>query len=173
VFSSSVGRSDLDSTHLPHLFTQLLPLECIHLDVAVDQQNQLLHYLADLFETYSKHTSPNSPLNSRHIYQQLFEREQLASTALGNQVALPHGRIKHLQQPMCAFIRLVTPLPYDAPDSLPIRYIFSLLVPEHANQHHLDLLAEIAYLLSDDEARLQFQQAKSAQALKAWLATWQ
>ena len=39
---------------------------------------------------------------------------------------------------------------FDAPDGRPVDILFVLLVPEEANQEHLDILAGLAGLLSDD-----------------------
>lgn len=85
----------------------------------------------------------------------LWEREQLASTALGMGVALPHARIKSLQELRAAYLRLAPPLPFDAPDDRPVSDVFVLLVPERANEQHLQLLAWVAQCFSDPAWREQ------------------
>src|SRR5690625_2071562 len=92
------------------------------------------------------------------VFDSLISRERLGSTALGHQVAVPHGRIKDLKDPIGAFMRLSEPIRFDISDGRTANLLFFLLVPEHATQIHLDLLAEIAQLMSDSSLREQLQQ---------------
>ena len=87
------------------------------------------------------------------ITDSLFARERLGSTGLGHGVAIPHGRIKGLKSPLAAVLRVQAPLPFDSPDDEPVQLLVFLLVPEAATQRHLEILSEIAELLSDRELR--------------------
>ena len=91
--------------------------------------------------------------NRTLITDSLFSRERLGSTGLGHGVAIPHGRIKGLKAPLAAVFQLRNPIGFDAPDQLPVRLLIFLLVPEAATQKHLEILAEIAQLLSDADIR--------------------
>ena len=66
------------------------------------------------------------------VTDSLFARERLGSTGLGHGVAIPHGRIKGLKQPMAAVFQLYSPIPFDAPDEAPVLLMICLLVPEAA-----------------------------------------
>jgi len=68
-------------------------------------------------------------------------------------VAIPHGRIKGLKQPLAAVFQLANPIGFDAPDEQPVQLMIFLLVPEAATQKHLEILSEIAELLSDSALR--------------------
>ena len=107
------------------------------------------------------------------VTDSLFSRERLGSTGLGYGVAIPHGRIKGLKSPMAAVFQLANPIAFDAPDSLPVCLLIFLLVPEAATQKHLELLSEIAELLSDASLREQMTQSQSAEQLHAMIAGWQ
>jgi len=87
------------------------------------------------------------------ITDSLFARERLGSTGLGHGVAIPHGRIKGLKAPMAAVFQLERPIGFDAPDEQPVGLLIFLLVPEAATQKHLEILSEIAELLSDAPLR--------------------
>ena len=67
-------------------------------------------------------------------------------------MAIPHGRIKGLKAPMAAVFQLASPIGFDAPDEQPVNLLIFLLVPEAATQKHLEILSEIAELLSDSAA---------------------
>ncbi|HEY7804820.1 MAG TPA: PTS sugar transporter subunit IIA, partial [Orrella sp.] len=49
-----------------------------------------------------------------------------------------------------AFMRLIEPVAFDAPDGQPVDILLVIVVPEEATQQHLDILAEVAQRLSDD-----------------------
>ena len=85
----------------------------------------------------------------------LAAREALGSTALGQGVAVPHGRIKGLQQALVLYVRPLTPIPFDAPDGKPVSDMVVLFVPEWANMTHLHLLAEVAERFCDHRFRAQ------------------
>jgi len=120
------------------------------------------------------------------ITDSLFARERLGSTGLGHGVAIPHGRIKGLKSPMAAVFQLAHPIGFDAPDEQlahpigfdapdeqPVVLLIFLLVPEAATQKHLEILSEIAELLSDTHLREQIKSSSDASALHALIAGWQ
>lgn len=112
-------------------------------------------------------------LNRALITDSLFARERLGSTGLGHGVAIPHGRIKGLKTPMAAIFQLLTPIGFDAPDELAVNLLVFLLVPEAATQKHLEILSEIAEMLSDSTLREQLKTSGDAAALHKLIATWQ
>lgn len=107
------------------------------------------------------------------ITDSLFARERLGSTGLGHGVAIPHGRIKGLKAPMAAVVQLAQPIGFDAPDEQPVGLLIFLLVPEAATQKHLEILSEIAELLSDAPLREKIKTAADAEALHGLIGTWQ
>ena len=107
------------------------------------------------------------------IADSLFARERLGSTGLGHGVAIPHGRIKGLKAPMAAVLQLAQPIGFDAPDEQPVGLLIFLLVPEAATQKHLEILSEIAELLSDSGLRERIKAAGSVPELHGLIAQWQ
>ena len=112
-------------------------------------------------------------LNRALITDSLFARERLGSTGLGHGVAIPHGRIKGLKAPMAAVFQLHTPIGFDAPDEQAVALLIFLLVPEAATQKHLEILSEIAEMLSDTTLREKLKITADAAALHQLLASWQ
>jgi PTS system nitrogen regulatory IIA component len=111
-------------------------------------------------------------LNRALITDSLFARERLGSTGLGHGVAIPHGRIKGLKSPMAAVFQLQAPIGFDAPDEQAVSLLVFLLVPEAATQKHLEILSEIAELLSDAGLREQLKSSTDASALHHLIASW-
>ncbi len=106
------------------------------------------------------------------ITDSLFARERLGSTGLGHGVAIPHGRIKGLKAPMAALVPLAPPIGFDAPDAQPVTLLNCLLVPEAATQKHLEILSEIAELLSDAALRERIKSSPTAADLHQLVAGW-
>jgi len=107
------------------------------------------------------------------VTDSLFSRERLGSTGLGHGVAIPHGRIKGLKAPMAAILQLEKPIGFDAPDEQPVGLLIFLLVPEAATQKHLEILSEIAEMLSDASLREKLSASESAAELHSLIANWQ
>ena len=107
------------------------------------------------------------------ITDSLFARERLGSTGLGHGVAIPHGRIKGLTAPMAAVWQRASPSGFDAPDEQPVGLLIFLLVPEAATQKHLEILSEIAELLSDSQLRERLKSSSDAQLLHSMIDSWQ
>jgi len=107
------------------------------------------------------------------VTDSLFSRERLGSTGLGHGVAIPHGRIKGLRAPMAAVFLLANPIGFDAPDEVAVNLLIFLLVPEAATQKHLEILSEIAELLSDGGLRDRLTASEDAAQMHALIAQWQ
>ena len=111
-------------------------------------------------------------LNRALVADSLFARERLGSTGLGHGVAIPHGRIKGMKSPLAAVFRLTQPIGFDSPDEQPVCLLFFLLVPEASTQKHLEILSEIAEMLSDSGFRERLKQSSDAQDLHQLIGAW-
>lgn len=128
------------------LTARILPATNVILDLAVTSKKRAFEQAGLLFENHQG-------VARTSVFHSLLARERLGSTALGHDVAIPHGRLKDLREPHAAFVRLEQPIRFDANDGRTARLLFFLLIPETATQMHLDLLASIARLMSDGEIR--------------------
>ena len=105
----------------------------------------------------------------RRIYETLTERERLGTTGVGQGIAIPHGRLANLDKIAGVFVRLDTPIEYDAVDNQPVDLVFMLLAPEGAGADHLKALARVSRLLRNQTTCEKLRAAKSAEALYAIL----
>lgn len=144
---------------------RLLPLENVVANLDASSKKRVFEQAGILFEN-------QQGVARSAVYDALFAREKLGSTGLGQGIAIPHGRIKGLKNAIGGFFRLVTPVQFDAPDGNPVSFVFVLLVPEAATEHHLQLLAELAQMFSDDAFRQQLANAPDAAALHELFSQW-
>lgn len=112
-------------------------------------------------------------LNRSLVTDSLFSRERLGSTGLGHGVAIPHGRIKGLKAPMAAVLQLARPIGFDAPDEQAVSLLIFLLVPEAATQKHLEILSDIAEMLSNVSLREKLTASTDATDLHGLIVNWQ
>ena len=125
------------------LLSRILPIGNIVLDLPVSSKKRAFEQAGLLFEN-------NNGIERAAVFDALFLRERLGSTGLGEGIAVPHGRVKGLEQSVAAFIRLAQPVAFDAPDAKPVSQLLCLMAPESAAQQHLDILPEVAERLSND-----------------------
>ncbi|MDR0702240.1 MAG: PTS IIA-like nitrogen regulatory protein PtsN [Azoarcus sp.] len=148
------------------LIAPLLPLANIVTSLDASSKKRVFEEAGLLFET-------QLGIGRDVIFDKLFARERLGSTGLGQGIAIPHSRVAGLAEAAGAFIRLAAPIPFDALDGRPVSLVFVLLVPEEANDAHLQLLSELARMFSDRAFREQLLAASDAAALHALLTGWQ
>jgi PTS system nitrogen regulatory IIA component len=87
-------------------------------------------------------------------------------------VAVPHGRIKGLKAPIAAFVRLAEPIPFESPDGQAVSLLIFLLMPDHVTQQHLEILSEIAEMLSSEEFRNSLNTETEASAIYEKITNW-
>lgn len=145
--------------------SQILPPAQVLVSVDATSKKRAFEEAGLLFEN-------QHGLNRALVTDSLFARERLGSTGLGHGVAIPHGRIKGLKAPMAAVFQMLTPIGFDAPDEQAVALLIFLLVPEAATQKHLEILSEIAELLSDSALREQLKTTADAPALHLLIASW-
>jgi PTS system nitrogen regulatory IIA component len=146
--------------------SKLLPLSNIVVDSVARDKSSALDIAAALF-------SATANIDERKILASLIAREQLGSTGLGLGVAIPHGRMRGLKRAVAAVVRLSQPVAFDSPDGRPVGLLVALLVPENATQEHLELLSEIAQMLSDRELRDGLMVEPTPAALLARFSAWE
>ncbi|MFI2812645.1 MULTISPECIES: PTS IIA-like nitrogen regulatory protein PtsN [Microbulbifer] len=106
-------------------------------------------------------------LDADTIFNQMIARERLGSTGIGDGVAIPHCRLPGCQEAIGVLCTTEPAIDFDAADRQPVDLLFALLVPENAEQEHLDTLAEIAALFNDSRVREKLRQADSSDELYA------
>lgn len=125
-------------------------------DVRINSKKRLLELISVTL------AEKNKELNSRAIFESLCAREHLGSTALGNGVAIPHGRISGTEDVEALFLQLSKPLFYDTDDGKPVDLIFALTVPKLCTEDHSKLLTSIANRFREPKLLEQIREASDA-----------
>ena len=144
----------------------ILPVVDVLVDVDATSKKRAFEQAGLLFE--NQHAIARATVTDN-----LFARERLGSTGLGHGVAIPHGRIKGLKNPLAAVLRVRQPIAFDAPDDEPVSLLIFLLVPEAATQRHLEILSEIAEMLSDRDLRERLKIEGDAATVHRLISAWE
>jgi CBS domain containing-hemolysin-like protein len=132
----------------------IVPSEAIVLDLPPDGKEASVRGLA---EKLVQHT----PCPLGDVVAGVMKREALASTGLGEGIAIPHCRAPGLPRPMAALGRSPEGIEWKAVDGKPVDLVFLILTPPHDEGAHVHILEKIATLLSSDYLRERLRQAKT------------
>jgi len=101
--------------------------------------------------------------------QVLGEREQLAPTGLGNGIAVPHCRLRGIDNPVLVFGRHEEGVAFGGLDDEPCTLIFLMLTCARDPGQHLRLLAALSQILNDASVRTQLLEAQTPEDIIAVL----
>lgn len=100
----------------------------------------------------------------------LEERERLGSTAIGDGIAIPHGKLRGASGILGVFARHRAGVDFDSLDGKPTHLFFLLIAPEDSSSLHLKALARVSRLLKDAEFRDQLLKAPDGAELYRLIA---
>jgi PTS system nitrogen regulatory IIA component len=137
------------------VIARLLPETNVALDLDLASKRRVFDEAGMIFQNHQG-------IARAAVFDSLFARERLGSTGLGQGVAIPHGRIAKLAAPVGAFLRLKEAIPFEAPDGKPVNLLFFVLMPEKDTNTHLQILASLAEIFADVDARNRLTQLPDA-----------
>ena len=120
--------------------------------------------LAELAGTVADH---HPEVDRARLLTALEDREKLNSTALGDGVAIPHGKLGGIKRVFAAFGRSPEGVDFESLDGKPTHLFFLLVAPEESAGAHLKALARISRLLKSGEFRERLLAASDAAAVFA------
>jgi PTS system nitrogen regulatory IIA component len=140
------------------IIARLLPASNVALDIELASKRRVFDEAGMIFQNHQG-------IPRATVFDSLFARERLGSTGLGQGVAIPHGRIAKLASPIGAFLRLKEAIPFEAPDCKPVNLLFFVLMPEKDTNTHLQILASLAEIFADPEARARLVELPDAESV--------
>lgn len=105
--------------------------------------------------------SEDPALDARRLFDVLLEREKISTTAIGEGVAIPHGKVPGVKQVCGLLARSPQGVDFDSLDGGLTHLFFVLVAPEDSAADHLKALARISRLLKDSDFRLRLMKEKS------------
>ena len=118
--------------------------------------------LAEMSRHLAKHQPGVDPEALRKVLE---ERELLASTAIGDGIAIPHGKLDTVEQLVGTLGRSQSGLEFDSIDGKPTHLVFMLVAPSSSTGIHLKALARLSRLFRDADFRGRLIEASDAAAM--------
>ena len=123
----------------------ILPIEAIKIGLIVKDKNELLSKMVELASTTGKVKDLDE------VLKQVIERENLATTSLGNGLAFSHTKSFSIESLCASFTVLKTPLNYDLCIEKPVQVVFMLLANENEIGKQLRYLSFFSKTLSNKD----------------------
>ncbi len=144
--------------------SNLFKTEHIYLDIPARSREEVLVYVAEHLE------QAGAVRNAQDLVDLLLDRERLGATVVGDETAIPHCKVPGLKNIVAAFARAPEAIPFGTGDGDRARLFFFVLSPREQPAAHLQVLANIARLLRNPQARRSFLEARRGEDLMASLA---
>ena len=108
----------------------------------------------EVLREMATHLAANhSGIDVSRLSEVLWERERLGSTAIGDGIAIPHGKMEGISSVLAAFGRHPGGVDFESLDGKPTKLVFLLVAPSDSVGLHLKALARVSRLLKDDAFR--------------------
>jgi mannitol/fructose-specific phosphotransferase system IIA component (Ntr-type) len=137
----------------------ILSRDCIKIPLTNVDKNGIIKELLNLL------SNAHREIGSEEALEALFEREKIATTAIGHNVAIPHARIKNLPKIYLAFGITKEDAYFDSMDNKPVKLVFLILFPEEEVGAQLSFLARLSRLLKDEILREELLKCNSSQSV--------
>ncbi|HMU38021.1 MAG TPA: PTS sugar transporter subunit IIA [Pseudomonadota bacterium] len=112
---------------------------------------------------FARHLAKMHPgLDAVTLNRVLIEREQLATTAIGEDIAIPHGKVEAATRMIGCVGRSTPGVAFDSLDGKPTHLFFVLIAPENSAGLHLKALARISRVFKDGDFRSRLLGAPTA-----------
>jgi PTS system nitrogen regulatory IIA component len=120
---------------------------------------------AVLDELAEKFPAADAALDPERVLDVLAEREKISTTAIGEGVAIPHGKLAGVERVHAVFARSKTGVDFASLDGEPTHLFFALIAPADGAADHLKALARISRLLKESAIRSRLLRAESRDEL--------
>ena len=127
----------------------------------------------NVLELISEIASSISITNKDVVFEKLYEREKLGTTAFGNGIAIPHARIDNLSEAKIIILKLETAIDFNSSDGEKVDLIISLLAPNNENEMHIKILSKIAEMLDDKIFREKIRNCSNKLEIKSVINSYQ
>ncbi|WP_428388864.1 PTS sugar transporter subunit IIA [Mucisphaera sp.] len=144
--------------------TDILQPECVVVPLQGTDKHGVIDELASLL-------AANSPIASAdELKEAIWQREETRTTGIGHGIGIPHGKASGVDKLRMAIGRPSEPIEFGAIDGQPVDLILLLASPLDQTGPHIQALAKISRMLTDESLRASLKAAEDAEALYAIIA---
>ncbi len=135
--------------------TDLLKKNGIALNVKLSGKSEAIDKLVSLHEKCGN-------LKNTAVYKEgILKREEMGTTAIGMEIAIPHAKSDAVKSPALTAITVADGVDYGAPDGNLCKLLFMIAATTDGDVH-LEVLARLMQMLMDEEFTAKLKSAKTA-----------
>ena len=139
----------------------------LHFDVVLPQLKAMS--FKQVLMNFAQHASKHLNVSEERLYEMLIEKEEKASSGIGDNIAIAHLKTVGPQRPFNILATLDRPVECDAIDDQPVDVVCLVLSPEADGPYHLRRLARVSRLLTNDMLHKKLHDAKDEQEIRSLL----
>jgi len=140
-------------------FSELINKNYIISDFEGSTKKQVLEELVEVL------AASKGEIDKVELLNALLEREKLGSTGIGDGVAIPHGKLKGLDNIILLFGKSGQGVDFDAIDGKPVCLVFLLVAPADLAGLHLKALARLSRMLRETDFKNSLLMASDTETL--------
>ena len=135
--------------------SEILQPDCVTVSLESDNKQQAIYALVDLL-------CDRKAIEAREeLKKAIWQREQTRTTGIGHGVAIPHGKCEGCQRLSMAVALPTQPIDFGSIDGRPVDLIILLASPVDQTGPHIQALATISRMLTDETFRAAIKKASS------------
>lgn len=121
--------------------TDLINVESISLNSTATNKNDAINKLVELM-------SKGGNINNKEDFKQaILAREELSTTGIGDEIAIPHAKTAAVSKPAVAIMLVKDGVNYEALDGLDTKLFFMIAAPDNGQDTHLQVLSKLSTLI--------------------------
>jgi mannitol/fructose-specific phosphotransferase system IIA component (Ntr-type) len=141
--------------------TEILQPGCVKVPLAATSKQAAIFELSDVL------AAAGAIKSADELKQAVWAREMTRTTGIGHGIAIPHGKVQGCPRLVMAMGKAVVPIEFESIDRKPVELIFLLASPLDQTGPHIQALARISRLLTDERFRDAIKSAVSGEDLFA------
>lgn len=139
--------------------SEILTVECVRSPLESDGKHEVICELVDLLVDAGKVRDADT------LKDAVWTREQTRTTGIGHGLAIPHGKCEGIAELTMAIGKPAQPLDFEAIDNQPVRLVVLLASPPNKTSDHIQALAQVSRMMTNEEFRQKIYDADDAEAI--------
>ncbi len=139
--------------------SEILTVECVRSPLENDGKHEVICELVDLLVDAGRVSDGEA------LKDAVWTREQTRTTGIGHGLAIPHGKCEGISELTMAIGKPALPLDFEAIDNQPVRLVVLLASPPNKTSDHIQALAQVSRMMTDEDFRQNIYDAEDAAAI--------
>ena len=133
--------------------------ELVNLNLLSKKKEDAIREVAQLMQ------NAQEVVNFKRFLEDVFEREKLGTTGIGDEIAIPHARTDAVNRLIIAIGRSTNGVEFESLDGRKVKLLFLMGTPKGSVSHYLKMLAQLTRLLKREPFREKLLEAQDGGAV--------